>query len=189
MVLVVVKGTSTEDMNEAFKEKDEKYREWATRETREKKVMVVMVPLIISHDGSVHVAQSGAVRTSQQTSLSIGSGLPRMCSATTWSSSESSSIRASGSRGPGGESTRKSLKRGSKINLRELKQAKKGTPPPNGVRLTSPGRETSIVQTVRTNQQRIETVQKKVCRLTIRHSTPWSVSKNDMVEVFDCKSR
>ena len=41
--------------DEAFKEKDEKYREWATRETREKKVeKVVMVPLIISHDGAVH---------------------------------------------------------------------------------------------------------------------------------------
>ena len=47
--------TSTEDMNKAFKEKDDKYREWATRETREKKVeKAVMVPLIISHDGAVH---------------------------------------------------------------------------------------------------------------------------------------
>ena len=42
-------------MNDAFKEKDDKYREWATRETREKKVgMAVMVPLIISHDGALH---------------------------------------------------------------------------------------------------------------------------------------
>ena len=42
-------------MAKAFKEKDEKYREWATRETREKKVSkAVMVPLIISHDGAVH---------------------------------------------------------------------------------------------------------------------------------------
>ena len=50
-----VKITSTEKMNDAFKEKDEKYREWATRETREKKVAkAVMVPLIISHDGAVH---------------------------------------------------------------------------------------------------------------------------------------
>ena len=54
-VVVDVKVTSTEDMNKAFKEKDEKYREWATRETKEKKVAkVVMVPLIISHDGAVH---------------------------------------------------------------------------------------------------------------------------------------
>ena len=54
-VVVDVKVTSTEKMNEAFKEKDDKYRVWATKETREKKVvMVVMVPLIISHDGAVH---------------------------------------------------------------------------------------------------------------------------------------
>ena len=51
-VVVDVKITSTEDMNKAFREKDDvKYREWATSETREKKVSkVVMVPLIISHD-------------------------------------------------------------------------------------------------------------------------------------------
>ena len=50
-----MKVTSTDKLNEAFKEKDEKYREWTTRETREKKVgMAVMVPLIISHDGAVH---------------------------------------------------------------------------------------------------------------------------------------
>ena len=37
--------TSTEDVSKAFKENDEKYREWATKETREKKVaMAVMVP-------------------------------------------------------------------------------------------------------------------------------------------------
>ena len=42
-------------MNEAFRENDDKYREWAIEETREKKVtMAVMVPLIISHDGAVH---------------------------------------------------------------------------------------------------------------------------------------
>ena len=52
---VDVKDTSTDIMNEAFKEKDEKYRVWATRETRVEKVATaVMVPLIISHDGAVH---------------------------------------------------------------------------------------------------------------------------------------
>ena len=51
--MVDVKVTSTEKMNEAFKEKDVKYLEWATKEAREKKVvMAVMVPLIISHDGA-----------------------------------------------------------------------------------------------------------------------------------------
>ena len=54
-VVVDVKVTSTDDMNKAFKEKDDKYRDWATKETREKKVeKAVMVPLIISHDGAVH---------------------------------------------------------------------------------------------------------------------------------------
>ena len=49
-----MKVTSTDKMNEAFKEKDEKYREWTTLETGEKKVvMVVMVPLIISNDGVI----------------------------------------------------------------------------------------------------------------------------------------
>ena len=42
-------------MNMSFKEKDEKYRVWATHERREKKVAkVVMVPLIISNDGAIH---------------------------------------------------------------------------------------------------------------------------------------
>ena len=42
-------------MNESFEEKDEKYRDWATRATREKKVSkAVMVPLVISHDGAIH---------------------------------------------------------------------------------------------------------------------------------------
>ena len=54
-VVVDVKVTSTDKMNEAFKENDEKYREWTMIETREKKVeKAVMVPLIISHDGAVH---------------------------------------------------------------------------------------------------------------------------------------
>ena len=56
-VVVDVKVTSTDNMNDSFREKDEKYREWATRETREKKVgkaaMTVIEPLIISHDGAV----------------------------------------------------------------------------------------------------------------------------------------
>ena len=54
-VVVDVKVTSTDKLNEASKKKDDKYREWASRETREKKVvMAVMVPLIISYDGAVH---------------------------------------------------------------------------------------------------------------------------------------
>ena len=54
-VVVDVKITSTDDMNKSFKEKDEKFRVWATHETRETKVAkAVMVPLIISHDGTFH---------------------------------------------------------------------------------------------------------------------------------------
>ena len=54
-VVVDVKVTSTDKMNEAFREKDNKYRQWTTTETREKKVgMAMMVPVIISHDGAVH---------------------------------------------------------------------------------------------------------------------------------------
>ena len=42
-------------MNEAFEEKDEKYREWTTQETQEKKVVkAMMVPLVVSHDVAVH---------------------------------------------------------------------------------------------------------------------------------------
>ena len=53
-VVVDVKVTTTDKMSEAFKEKDDKYREWTTRDTREKKVeKAVMVPLIVSHDGAV----------------------------------------------------------------------------------------------------------------------------------------
>ena len=54
-VVVDVKVTSTDKMDEAFMEKDTKYREWTTIETREKKVAkAVMVPLIVSNDGAVH---------------------------------------------------------------------------------------------------------------------------------------
>ena len=52
--VVDVKITSTDKLNDAYKEKDDKYRVWATCETREKKVAkAVMVPHI-SHDGAVH---------------------------------------------------------------------------------------------------------------------------------------
>ena len=54
-VVVDVKVTSTDKMNGSFMKKDEKYRMWTIHETREKKEdKVVMVPLIVSHDGAVH---------------------------------------------------------------------------------------------------------------------------------------
>ena len=44
-VVVDVMVTSTEDMGKAFKEKNEKYCEWTTKDTLEKKVgKAVMVP-------------------------------------------------------------------------------------------------------------------------------------------------
>ena len=37
-VVVDVKVTSTEDLNKAFKEKDDKYQKWTATDTQEKKV-------------------------------------------------------------------------------------------------------------------------------------------------------
>ena len=83
-VVVDVKVTSTDKMNEAFKEKDDKYRVWATKDTREKKVAkAVMVPLIISHDGAVH---RDSVRRWKDFASDIRvdlCGWPRMSSAST----------------------------------------------------------------------------------------------------------
>ena len=54
-VVVDVMVTSSDKMNDSFKIKDDKYHVRATQETWEKKVAkVVMVPLIISHDGAIH---------------------------------------------------------------------------------------------------------------------------------------
>ena len=54
-VVIDVKVTSTDDMSEAFKGKNDKYHVWDTQETKEKKVgKAVMIPLIISHDGAIH---------------------------------------------------------------------------------------------------------------------------------------
>ena len=75
-----MKVTSTEDLNKAFKEKDEKYRVWATSETQEKKVgMAVMVPLIISHDGAVHKDTVKKWKDFAPTSRSTGCGWHRAC--------------------------------------------------------------------------------------------------------------
>ena len=51
-----MKITPTDDLSNAFKEKDDKYRVWATSERPEKVMKAVMVPLIISRDGAVHRA-------------------------------------------------------------------------------------------------------------------------------------
>ena len=54
-VVVDMNVTSTDELNETFTEKDEKYREWTARETMEKNVVkAVMVPPHLSHDGTAH---------------------------------------------------------------------------------------------------------------------------------------
>ena len=83
-VVVDVKVTSTDDLNKAFNEKDQKFREWATIETREENVgKVVMVPLIISHDGAVHKDSVRRWKSFALTSTLTGSEWPRTCYAST----------------------------------------------------------------------------------------------------------
>ena len=85
-VVVDVKVTSTEKMNDAFKEKVEKYREWTTKDTREKKVAkAVMVPIIVSHDGAVTDDMMRRWKDFAPTSKWTGNGWPRMCSGSTLS--------------------------------------------------------------------------------------------------------
>ena len=83
-VVVDVMITSTDDMNKAFKEKDQKYRVWTAQETREKKVVAaVMVPLIVSYDGAIH---RDSIRRWKNFALDVKVDWVRMaqnCSATT----------------------------------------------------------------------------------------------------------
>ena len=68
-----MKIASTDGMNKAFEEKGDGYREWATGQTREKKVgQVVMVPLIISYEGRSTRTPPGAGKTSSVTLKLIG---------------------------------------------------------------------------------------------------------------------
>ena len=53
-VVVDVKITSSEDLNKVSREKDEKYHEWATLETRENEVANAVMGTLISYDGAVH---------------------------------------------------------------------------------------------------------------------------------------
>ena len=56
-------------MNRAFKEKDGKYRLWATKEAGEKKVgKAVMVPVVVSNDGAIHKVSIEIWKTFAQTS-------------------------------------------------------------------------------------------------------------------------
>ena len=82
-VVVDVKVTSTDDSNKAFKEKDEKYHEWATSETREKKVAKAgWCPSSSPTTRRSIETPSNCRWTSHPTSRLTGSEWPRMFSAT-----------------------------------------------------------------------------------------------------------
>ena len=119
-----MKITSTDKMNEAFKEKDEKYREWATKETRESKVvMAVMVPLIISHDGAVH---KDTIRRGRNFAPDIKVDWVRMAQNVLRYNDVivgKSSIKGAGSPKPGEKNTQKSLKK-SMSPLKESRQSR-----------------------------------------------------------------
>ena len=66
-VVVDVKVTSTDDMSKSFMEKDEKDCEWTTSETLGEKVVVAMVPQIISHDRAIHRVTVGRWKSSLPT--------------------------------------------------------------------------------------------------------------------------
>ena len=171
-VVVDVKVTSTEKMNEAFRERDEKYREWTTKETREKKVAkAVMVPIIVSHDGAVH---KDTVRRWKDFAADIKVDWVRMAQSVlrynvvivgkffnkgSWVSEawrKEHPEEFEGTDGPperiaAAEERRKSL------NLEPVPTSavcvrSSGTPPPRGARLTSAGRGDPTKEKERTNQ-------------------------------------
>ena len=118
-IVVDVTVRSTDKMNEAFKEKDDKYREWATKDTLEDKVAKAeMVLIIISHEGRSTRTLSRDGKTSLLTSKLIGCGWPRTSCATMSSSSVSSSTRAAGYLTHGEESTQRKMQP-KKLGLQE----------------------------------------------------------------------
>ena len=160
-------------MSKSFKEKDEKYREWATMETRERKVvMAVMVPLIISHDGAVHRdtvrrwknfaqdIQVDWVRMAQNVLRYNVVIVGRFFNKGSWVSEawkkehpEEFEEEQAGppERIPTAEERREQLK----LDLDPMSSVcvrSSGTPPPHGVRLTPAGRGNPNLQRERTNQ-------------------------------------
>ena len=171
-VVVDVKVTSTEDMEKAFKEKDEKYREWTTRDTREKKVAkAVLVPLILSHDGAIH---KDSVRRWKnfapdikvdwvwmaQSVLRYNVIVGRFFNKGSWVSEawrkEHPEEFVDDHDGPperiaSGEERRERLRR-DLTREGSVCVRPSGTPPPHGVRLTSAERGNPNLQEARTNQ-------------------------------------
>ena len=172
-VVVDVKITSTDKMNESFKEKDEKYRDWATRATREKKVSkAVMVPLIISHDGAIHRdtvkrwkdfasdIQVDWVRMAQNVLRYNVVIVGRFFNKGSWVSEAWKKEHPDEfAEDPEGQPERipTSEERGDMLNLDSDPESavcvrSSGTPPPRGVRLTSVVRGNPNLQKARTNQ-------------------------------------
>ena len=172
-VVVDVKVTSTDKMSEAFKEKDKKYRDWATKETREKKVAkAVMVPVIISHDGAVHRDSVRRwknfardilvdwVRMAQSVLrynvVTVGSFFNKgsWCSEA-WRKKHPEEMTGEPDGPPGRIASIE--ERRELLNLEHTFESavcvrSPGTPPPRGVRLTSAERGNPILQNGRTNQ-------------------------------------
>ena len=158
-MVVDVKVTSTEKKNKAFRE-NKIPRLGDQRDTRKKKVRkAVVVPIIISHDGTSTKTQSDDGRTLHPTSRSTGCEWHKMSFAIMWSLSGRSSTKGAGSPRPGEKPTPRSLKLRPKEPHKESLQSRSEessstltlnswvlcvrpscTPPPHDVRLTSAAR-------------------------------------------------
>ena len=168
-----MKVTSTDKLNEAFREKDDKYREWAIRDAREKKVvMAVMVPLIISHDGAVH---RDTIRRWKDFAPDITVDWVRMAQnvlrynvvivgkiynngswvSEAWRKKHPEDLEEEREGRP--ERIESVEERREKLHLDQGHESalcvrSSGTPPPHGVRLTSAGMGTSNLQNEQANQ-------------------------------------
>ena len=168
-----MKVISTDDMTKAFREKDDKYRKWATQETREKKVgMAVMVPLIISHDGAIH---KDAIKRWNDIAKDIKVNWVRMAQSVlrynvitvmrffnkgswvseAWRKEHPEEYEDEPDGVP--ERITTAQERREQLNLEPVPEdavcvRSQDTPPPRGVRLTSAVRETPNLRNARTNQ-------------------------------------
>ena len=159
-------------MNKAFNDKNHKYRIWTIQETREKKVAkAVMVPLIISHDGAIH---KDSVRRWKDIAPDIKVDWVRMAQNVirynvvivrrffnkgSWVSEswkkEHPEERNEEPDGPPERIREQRSEERSYTWTRFLRMPcvrPPGTPPPDGVRLTSAGRGNPNTEDERTNQ-------------------------------------
>ena len=172
-VVVDVKVTSTDKLDDEFKKKDDKYRVWATQETREKKVeKAVIVPLIVSHDGAVH---KESVKRWKDFASDIKVDWVRMAQSIlrynvlivgrffnkgswvseAWRKTNPEEFAEEPEGPPERMPTAEERRR--QLNLEPVPEntvcvRPPGTPPPHGVRLTSAGRDNPRTKNARTNQ-------------------------------------